>query len=78
MPDIPLTWLGHATFRFDTPGGKRVYVDPFLENPKCPDNEREPEPSPKRLKAIRLDMYRWESGRYDDYDKFIESWRKEL
>jgi len=43
MPDIPLTWLGHATFRFDTPGGKRVYVDPFLENPKCPDNEREPE-----------------------------------
>ena len=32
----------------------------------------------KRLKAIRLDMYRWESGRYSDYDKFIESWRKEL
>ncbi len=43
MPDVPLTWLGHAAFRFDTPGGKRVYVDPFLENPKCPDNEREPE-----------------------------------
>jgi L-ascorbate metabolism protein UlaG (beta-lactamase superfamily) len=43
MPDVPLTWLGHATFRFDTPGGKRVYVDPWLENPKCPDNEQEPE-----------------------------------
>ena len=43
MPDVPLTWLGHAAFRFDTPGGKRVYVDPFLENPKCPDGEREPE-----------------------------------
>jgi L-ascorbate metabolism protein UlaG (beta-lactamase superfamily) len=43
LPDVPLTWLGHAAFRFDTPGGKRVYVDPFLENPKCPDNEREPE-----------------------------------
>ena len=41
-------------------------------------NKREPELSPKRLKAIRLDMYRWESGRYSDYDKFIESWRKEL
>ena len=41
-------------------------------------NKREPESSPKRLKAIRLDMYRWESGRYSDYDKFIESWRKEL
>src|SRR5215208_5457116 len=41
-------------------------------------NKREPESSPKRLKVIRLDMYRWESGRYADYDKFVESWRKEL
>ena len=39
-----LTWLGHSTFRIDTPGGKRVYVDPFLNgNPKCPENEVEPE-----------------------------------
>ena len=44
MPDTTLTWLGHASFRVDTPGGKRVYVDPFLNgNPKCPDSEREPE-----------------------------------
>jgi L-ascorbate metabolism protein UlaG (beta-lactamase superfamily) len=43
MPDVSLTWLGHAAFRFDTPGGKRVYVDPWLENPKCPDAEREAE-----------------------------------
>ena len=43
MPDVALTWLGHAAFRFDTPGGKRVYVDPFLDNPKCPDDEKEPE-----------------------------------
>jgi L-ascorbate metabolism protein UlaG (beta-lactamase superfamily) len=39
-----LTWLGHASFRIDTPGGKRVYVDPWLTgNPKCPDSEKEPE-----------------------------------
>ena len=39
-----LTWLGHAAFRIETPGGKRVYVDPFLNgNPKCPEDEREPE-----------------------------------
>ena len=39
-----LTWLGHAAFRLDTPGGKRVYVDPWLDgNPSCPDTEREPE-----------------------------------
>ena len=43
MPGVQLTWLGHATFRFDTPGGKRVYVDPWVTNPKCPDNEKEPE-----------------------------------
>ena len=43
MPDVPLTWLGHATFRFDTPGGKRVYVDPWLTNPKCPESEHEPD-----------------------------------
>ena len=44
MADTQLTWLGHASFRFDTPGGKRVYVDPFLNgNPKTPDAEKEPE-----------------------------------
>jgi L-ascorbate metabolism protein UlaG (beta-lactamase superfamily) len=41
---LPLTWLGHAAFRLDTPAGTRVYVDPFLSgNPSCPASEREPE-----------------------------------
>ena len=43
MPDVSVTWLGHATFRVDSPNGKRVYVDPWLDNPKCPDGEKEPE-----------------------------------
>jgi L-ascorbate metabolism protein UlaG (beta-lactamase superfamily) len=39
-----LTWLGHSAFRIDSPGGKRIYVDPFLQgNPKCPASELEPE-----------------------------------
>jgi L-ascorbate metabolism protein UlaG (beta-lactamase superfamily) len=38
-----LTWLGHASFRLDTDGGKRIYVDPWLSGPTCPDSEREPE-----------------------------------
>ena len=38
-----LTWLGHASFRVDSPGGKRIYVDPFLSgNPKTPETEQEP------------------------------------
>lgn len=44
MADATLTWLGHASFRIDTAGGKRVYVDPFLSgNPKCPESEQTPE-----------------------------------
>jgi L-ascorbate metabolism protein UlaG (beta-lactamase superfamily) len=38
-----LTWLGHAAFRLDTPGGKRLYVDPWLGNPRCPESEKTPE-----------------------------------
>jgi L-ascorbate metabolism protein UlaG (beta-lactamase superfamily) len=39
-----LTWLGHAAFRFDTPAGTRVYVDPWLTgNPRCPESEQTPE-----------------------------------
>jgi L-ascorbate metabolism protein UlaG (beta-lactamase superfamily) len=40
MANTSLTWLGHAGFRLDG-GGKRVYVDPFLDNPKFPESERE-------------------------------------
>src|SRR5579885_1349197 len=39
-----LTWLGHAAFRLDSDGGKRIYVDPWLTgNPKAPEDEKEPE-----------------------------------
>jgi hypothetical protein len=34
--------------------------------------------SSQRLKAIRIDMYRWEGGGYSDFDKFVETWRKDL
>src|SRR5947208_13805998 len=43
MPDVSVTWLGHAAFRIDSPSGKRIYVDPWLDNPKCPENEQKPE-----------------------------------
>lgn len=33
-----LTWLGHAAFRIDTPSGKVILVDPWIQsNPMCPD-----------------------------------------
>jgi L-ascorbate metabolism protein UlaG (beta-lactamase superfamily) len=43
MADVSLTWLGHGSFRFDSANGKRIYVDPWLGNPKCPESERTPE-----------------------------------
>ena len=43
MANVSVTWLGHASFRIESPGGKRIYVDPWLDNPNCPDSEREPE-----------------------------------
>lgn len=43
MAGVSATWLGHASFRFDSPGGTRIYLDPWLANPKCPEREREPE-----------------------------------
>jgi L-ascorbate metabolism protein UlaG (beta-lactamase superfamily) len=41
LADVTFTWLGHGGFRFDSAEGKRVYVDPWLDNPNYPDSERE-------------------------------------
>ena len=43
MADGTLTWLGHASFRLDTPGGKRIYIDPWLDGPTVPDAEKDVE-----------------------------------
>ncbi len=41
LKGIKLTWLGHATFRIETPGGKTVIIDPWvMHNPACPDAEK--------------------------------------
>ncbi len=39
---IKMTWLGHSTFRFETPGGKTLIIDPWIMgNPMCPENEKQ-------------------------------------
>jgi L-ascorbate metabolism protein UlaG (beta-lactamase superfamily) len=38
---LSLTWLGHGTFLFRSPGGVRLIIDPWLDtNPSCPDSMR--------------------------------------
>ena len=42
LDGIKLTWLGHATFRMETPAGKTILVDPWvMGNPRCPKAEKE-------------------------------------
>src|SRR5919107_916005 len=67
MAQASITWLGHAAFRFDTPGGKRVYVDPFLDNPKCPEGERRPE---------RVDLIALTHGHDDHVGNTVELGRR--
>ena len=41
LKGIRITWLGHATFRVETPGGKIILIDPWvMGNPACPTTER--------------------------------------
>ncbi|MCU1287151.1 MAG: metal-dependent hydrolase [Acidobacteriales bacterium] len=38
---IKITWLGHATFRIESPGGKTIIIDPWvMNNPMCPDDHK--------------------------------------
>ena len=38
MKPLSFTWLGHGTFLFCSPGGKRLLIDPWVAtNPVCPE-----------------------------------------
>lgn len=46
--ELQLTWLGHSTFRLESPGGKTILIDPWvMNNPACPESE-------KQLKKVDL------------------------
>lgn len=38
---ITLTWLGHSAFLMESMSGKKVLIDPWLDNPKAPPNAKE-------------------------------------
>jgi L-ascorbate metabolism protein UlaG (beta-lactamase superfamily) len=41
LDGIKLTWLGHATFRMETPSGNAILIDPWvMGNPPCPEKEK--------------------------------------
>lgn len=41
LKGIKLTWLGHATFRVETPKGTVIYIDPWvMQNPMTPESDK--------------------------------------
>ena len=54
---VKLIWLGHGTFKVQTPGGKTILIDPWVEgNPACPE----------RLKQFeKLDLMLITHGHFD-------------
>ena len=41
MGALSFTWLGHSTFVFTSPGGKRILLEPWVaSNPACPDSHK--------------------------------------
>src|SRR5262245_48236858 len=48
MAPLSFRWLGHSTFLFVSPGGKRILIEPWVaSNPACPE-------SAKKLGALDL------------------------
>jgi L-ascorbate metabolism protein UlaG (beta-lactamase superfamily) len=64
LKGIKLTWLGHSTFRVETPAGKVVLIDPWvMGNPKCPEAEK---------KVKRVDVMLCTHGHFDHIGDAVE------
>ncbi len=52
-----ITWLGHSTFKIETPGDRTLLIDPWVQNnPACP---------PKEKKLTQLDAMLITHGHFD-------------
>jgi L-ascorbate metabolism protein UlaG (beta-lactamase superfamily) len=65
---IKITWLGHATFRIQTPAGKTILIDPWvMNNPACPESEKN---------IQHVDVMLCTHGHYDHFEDAVEIAKK--
>jgi L-ascorbate metabolism protein UlaG (beta-lactamase superfamily) len=65
---IKLTWLGHATFRVETPEGKIIIIDPWvMGNPTCPEEDK---------KIRKVDVLLCTHGHFDHIGDAVEIAKK--
>jgi L-ascorbate metabolism protein UlaG (beta-lactamase superfamily) len=68
LKGIKLTWLGHATFRVETPEGKTIIIDPWIMgNPMCP---------PADKKVVKVDVLLCTHGHGDHIGDAVEIAKK--
>jgi L-ascorbate metabolism protein UlaG (beta-lactamase superfamily) len=65
---LKITWLGHATFRIETPKGTTVLIDPWvMGNPVCP---------PKEKQVKKVDVMLCTHGHFDHIGDAVEIAKK--
>src|SRR6476661_1127690 len=65
---VKLTWLGHATFRIETPAGKTILIDPWvMGNPACPPQEKD---------VKKVDVMLCTHGHFDHIGDAVEIGKK--
>lgn len=63
MP-VNLTWLGHSTFKIETPEGRIFLIDPWTtQNPMCPESEK---------KQAKVDVMLCTHGHFDHIGDAVE------
>ncbi len=57
-PKTQVTWLGHAAFQIETPSGKSILIDPWVQNPTNPNGKDD-------VGSVKADLILITHGHFD-------------